>query len=280
MGFIVKVFTIKGNLVFMNNFYHKLAVASICTALGFAIGASEEAKAATFNSSFPYSLTFQVYDGGSFGSFDGLVDAVDSGAYTDPENGIRHSWNLVERTTAREIAAFTDFSIPNLTWASTGYRTDTRITNITRAILRFQVEWEYTFYESPRTLSLFGYVGNRLFQGLDLEGGIFLESVTSSRANTDRFAEFNVTPFLNTLVSNNNEFARFGVRSLRETEDPIVLGYEGYSGRPFPPTLYVEGEYEVVPEPTTIFGSAIGLCLGGWLKRKKSNSQNKAKSQA
>jgi len=280
MGFIVKVFTIKGNLVFMNNFYHKLAVASICTALGFAIGASEEAKAATFNSSFPYSLTFQVYDGGSFGSFDGLVDAVDSGAYTDPENGIRHSWNLVERTTAREIAAFTDFSIPALTWASTGYRTDTRITNITRAILRFQVEWEYTFYESPRTLSLFGYVGNRLVQGLDLEGGIFLESVTSSRANTDRFAEFNVTPFLNTLVSNNNEFARFGVRSLRETEDPIVLGYEGYSGRPFPPTLYVEGEYEVVPEPTTIFGSAIGLCLGGWLKRKKSNSQNKAKSQA
>jgi hypothetical protein len=280
MGFIVKVFTIKGNLVFMNNFYHKLAVASICTALGFAIGASEEAKAATFNSSFPYSLTFQVYDGGSFGSFDGLVDAVDSGAYTDPENGIRHSWNLVERTTAREIAAFTDFSIPALTSVSTGYRTDTRITNITRAILRFQVEWEYTFYESPRTLSLFGYVGNGLVQGLDLEGGIFLESVTSSRANTDRFAEFNVTPFLNTLVSNNNEFARFGVRSLRETEDPIVLGYEGYSGRPFPPALYVEGEYEVVPEPTTIFGSAIGLCLGGWLKRKKSNSQNKAKSQA
>jgi hypothetical protein len=35
-----------------------------------------------------------------------------------------------------------------------------------------------------------------------------------------------------------------------------------------------------VPEPTTIFGSAIGLCLGGWLKRKKSTLQNKTKSQA
>jgi hypothetical protein len=58
------------------------------------------------------------------------------------------------------------------------------------------------------------------------------------------------------------------------------MGYEGYSGRTLPPTLIVNGEYEVVPEPTTIFGSAIGLCLGGWLKRKKSTSQNKAKSLA
>ncbi|MEG4305373.1 PEP-CTERM sorting domain-containing protein [Microcoleus sp. D3_18a_C4] len=32
---------------------------------------------------------------------------------------------------------------------------------------------------------------------------------------------------------------------------------------------------EPVPEPTTIFGSAIALGLGGWLKRKKSNPQHK-----
>jgi hypothetical protein len=44
------LFTIKGNLVFMNNFYHKVAVASVvCTAIGFALGASEEVKAATFS---------------------------------------------------------------------------------------------------------------------------------------------------------------------------------------------------------------------------------------
>jgi len=262
----------------MNNFYHKLAVASICTALGFAIGTSEEAKAATFNSSFPYSLTFQVYDGGSFGSFDGLGDAVGSVGFTDPDMGMRHTWELVERTTAREIAALTEFSIPGLTSVSTGYRTDTRITNITSAILRVQVEWQYTFYEGPRTLSLFGYVGNGIAEASDLEAGIFLESVTSSRANSNSFADFNVTPFLNTLVSNNNEFAGFAVRSL--TEDRFVMGYEGYSGRTLPPTLIVNGEYEVVPEPTTIFGSAIGLCLGGWLKRKKLTSQNKAKSLA
>jgi hypothetical protein len=32
----------------MNNLYHKVAVASVCTALGFALGANKEAKAATF----------------------------------------------------------------------------------------------------------------------------------------------------------------------------------------------------------------------------------------
>jgi hypothetical protein len=31
----------------MNNLYHKVAVASVCTALGFALGANKEAKAAT-----------------------------------------------------------------------------------------------------------------------------------------------------------------------------------------------------------------------------------------
>ena len=39
---------IKRNLVFMNNLYHKVTVASVCTALGFALGANKEAKAATF----------------------------------------------------------------------------------------------------------------------------------------------------------------------------------------------------------------------------------------
>jgi hypothetical protein len=263
----------------MNNFYHKLAVASIYTALGFAIGASEEAKAATFNSQFYYPHPmFQVYDGGSFGSFDGLGDAVDSVASPDPDSGQRHTWDLVERTTVREVAALTEFSIPFLAEVVTGRRTDTRITNITSAVLRVQVEWQYTFYEGPRTLSLFGYVGNGRAEASDLEAGIFLDSVTSSRANSNSFADFNVTPFLNTLVSNNNEFAGFAVRSL--TEDRFFMSYEGYSGRTLPPTLLVQGEYEVVPEPTTIFGSAIGLCLGGWLKRRKLTPENKAKSQA
>jgi len=47
---------------------------------------------------------------------------------------------------------------------------------------------------------------------------------------------------------------------------------------------FAEGENEpvspglLVPEPTTIFGSALALGVGGWMKRKKSSQQNKIKS--
>jgi len=75
MNFPVKLCTIKGNLVFMSNLYYKVVVASVCTALGFALGANEEAKAATIT--LPPTMTFGVldcsYDGNSF---DGPGDEV------------------------------------------------------------------------------------------------------------------------------------------------------------------------------------------------------------
>jgi hypothetical protein len=42
------LFTIKINLVVINNLYHKLAFASVCTALGLTLVANKEAKAAVF----------------------------------------------------------------------------------------------------------------------------------------------------------------------------------------------------------------------------------------
>jgi hypothetical protein len=38
-------------------------------------------------------------------------------------------------------------------------------------------------------------------------------------------------------------------------------------------------DFQPVPEPTTIFGSALALGVGGWLKRKKSSQQNKTTPQ-
>jgi hypothetical protein len=38
-------------------------------------------------------------------------------------------------------------------------------------------------------------------------------------------------------------------------------------------------DFQPVPEPTTIFGSALALGVGGWLKRKISSQQNKPTSQ-
>jgi len=44
-------------------------------------------------------------------------------------------------------------------------------------------------------------------------------------------------------------------------------------------TITTAGVAEPVPEPTTIFGSALALGVGGWLKRKKSSQQDKPTSQ-
>ena len=262
----------------MNNLYYKVAVASVCTALGFALGANKEAKAATFNTAFYYpEITFHATDGGSFGSFDGLGDTVSHVTYPNVEDGLYAAWEYVDRTADRERAALTELSIPTLTWLVTGRRSDTKITNIINAVLRIQVMiWpqEYDPY-GPDLLGIFGYVGNGTAEASDFEAGVFLDSTTGSNESNNGYAYFNVTPFLNELVSNNNEFAGFALRSL--TENQIFLNIPDRRSDNIP-MLLVEGEYETVPEPTTIFGSAIGLCLGGWLKRKNSSQQNKTKS--
>jgi hypothetical protein len=262
----------------MNHFYHKVALVFACTTLSCALGANKEAKAATFNTSYYYPLiTFQAIDSGSSGR-DGLGDAVYNVISPSVDSGIFHSWYNVERTTTSEIAALTEFSIPNLTRWATDFRTDTRITKIINAALGIQV-WHWPRFDyASRPLGLFGYIGNGRAEASDFEAGVFLDSITFSEEEPEySYVYFNVTPFLNEVVSNNNEFAGFAVRSLSDSQT-FFSHPEDYF-RP-PPTLYIEGEYEIVPEPTTIFGSAIGLCLGGWLKRKKSTLQNKAKSQA
>jgi hypothetical protein len=70
MSFPAKLFRIKGNLVLMNNLYHKIAVASVCTALSFALGANTEVKAATL--SLDPTINFEVLDY----SNDGVPDSV------------------------------------------------------------------------------------------------------------------------------------------------------------------------------------------------------------
>ncbi len=261
----------------MNNFYHKVALAFACTTLSCALGANKEAKAATFNTSSSSPLiTFQAIDSGSSGR-DGLGDAVYNITFPNVDDYRFNSWYNVERTTTSEIAALTEFSIPNLTSVVTGYRTDIRITRIINAALRIQV-WHWPRFDyASRPLGLFGYIGNGRAEASDFEAGVFLDSITFSEEEREySYVYFNVTPFLNEVVSNNNEFAGFAVRSLSDSQ--TFFSHPEDDVTPLP-TLLIEGEYEIVPEPTTIFGSAIGLCLGGWLKRKKSTLQNKPKSQ-
>jgi hypothetical protein len=66
VNFPFKLFTIKGNLAFMNKVYHKVALASVCTALSFALGANKEAKAAYI--SLAPTSQFSVVDQGNYPS--------------------------------------------------------------------------------------------------------------------------------------------------------------------------------------------------------------------
>ena len=248
----------------MNNLYRKVAVASVCTALGFVLGASPEAKAATF--SLEPTITFSVLDfdgslavyGGS-ALFDGLGDQLRRGDF-----------HYLVRGSYGEGAGFAEFNIGSFSVAPNTF--------INSAI--FQVEIFSLIAPafgvdgtSPSSLGIFGYVGNGTAETSDFEAGVLLSSVDVSSSSPGDLLNFDVTRFVNQRVRNGDTFAGFGIRA---------LDFGGLSlNNSMPPKLIVETAdvAEPVPEPTTIFGSALALGVGGWLKREKSSQQNKTTPQ-
>src|SRR4028119_269800 len=128
MSFSAKLFTIKGNLVFMNNLYHKFAVASVGIALGFTLGANKEAKAATFT--LQPTLTFEVVDLGSpnSSSLDWRGDAY---YYTN--------YPSVHSRTNLDRRASYEFNISNLSLANALIRHAIVETRIDLVINRFPI---------------------------------------------------------------------------------------------------------------------------------------------
>jgi hypothetical protein len=244
----------------MNNLYHKVVVASVCTALGFVLGPNEEAKAASFD--FAPTITFEVTDDDYFGnSFDGLGNDVYPG-----------NFDIVFRGTRGEAAQFAEFNIGSLSLAPN--------TIINSAVFQAQIKTFEVFglgindYINPGSLGIFGYVGNGIPDISDFEAGVFLNSVNISSSSVGDILRFDVTSFINQRASNGDTFAGFGIRALNIGGVGLERGE--FSG--IPPRLIVETA-EPVPEPVTIFGSALALGVGGWLKRKKSSQQHKTTSQ-
>jgi hypothetical protein len=248
----------------MNNLYHKVAIASVCTALGFALVANEEAKAATIT--LPSAINFGVldYNDGGNSFFDGLGDEV-----------LPANIPVTLKGTEGEAAQFAEFNIgsfsqlPNTVISSAIFQAE---------ILSFQVQGlGVNVVTNPGRVGIFGYVGNGTAETSDFEAGVLLSSVDVSSSSPGDILNFDVTPFVNQRVSNNNAFAGFAIRALNLGG----LSLKGGDVAGSQPKLIVETAEvaEPVPEPTTILGSAIGLCLGGWLKRKKSTPQNKTTSQ-
>jgi len=247
----------------MNNLYHKVAVASVCTALGFALGANKEAKAATF-SLVPASQFIAIDHFNPRTGLDGLGDAYYFTSNPSAEGRYRLG-----------IRAFYEFNIANLSLATNTAirhaRVEARIDSATDSpnLPNFP-----KFPNFPNFLSIFGYVGNGMPDISDYEAGVFLNSVDLSSSSAGDIISFDVTSFVNQLVSNNDAFAGFGIRATNS--GGVSLGATNKN-----PTLIIEAANvtEPVPEPTTIFGSALALGVGGWLKRKKSSQQNKTTPQ-
>jgi len=249
----------------MNNLYHKVAVASVCTALSFTLGANQEAKAATFTL-YPTQIFF----------LEGYENGEVNGGYSEynPES---YPFSVQRTYGGRERRAFYEFDISNLSL-------DTN-TLISRVILNTPIR---EFHASYRRfyLSFFGYVANEggypsetLFNG---GVGLGIEDAYDPIYDPERprnQINLDVTYFVNEQVSNGNDYVGFGVRVANVNYagdvnygDALLRGYYHV-----PPNLIIETE--PVPEPTTIFGSALALGLGGWLKRKKSSQHNKTTPQ-
>lgn len=247
----------------MNSLYHKIAVASVCTALSFTLEANQEAKAATFTlTATPFfiggqsNIQYSEYSSFRSGySVEKLSDSSDSneGSYYD-------------------VRAFYEFNIGNLS-------SDTN-TVIKRAILNTPLS-NAELSGGARTLylNLLGYTGNGIPDLSDFYAGrvIAAENAFTS-PYPPRFPRseinFDVTNFIDEQVRNGNNFAGLSIRVEnyfpRNSGSVTLRGSYGQE-----PSLIIE----TVPEPTTIFGSALALGLGGWLKRKKSSQQNKKTPQ-
>jgi hypothetical protein len=256
MSFPVKLFIREGKLVFMNNLYRKVAVASVCTALSFTLGVSEEVKAATITLTptiqFGVRTRFNRF-GVPFSELSPQSDLVSNDSFRSGVSG--------ERLAEFNISNF--FLSPN--------------TIIRSAVFQDKIS---SFWGSPPlSLGIFGYIGNGTAELSDLSAGVFLSSVDISSSSPGDTLNFDVTAFVNQRVSSNgNPFAGFAIRTLGFNRYSATLGGTDALGRS---SLVIEtvDAAEPVPEPTAIFGSALALGVGGWLKRKKSSQHNKTTSQ-
>jgi hypothetical protein len=236
----------------MNTFYQKVAFASVCTALGFVLLANKEAKAVVLT--LTPSTTFFVGDKNQDGLGDYLYDDVPLSVGIKDEGWPRNNRE------DEEYKAFYEFHIANLFLAPN--------TAISSAIFQTKAN-TISWYGSQSRFDAQGYAGNGQADVSDFQAGGYLDGIyfytvlnTDSEIELSPVFSFNVLPFINQRLKNNDTFAGLKVytRGGYLTMDPeakLII-------------TTVDNVTESVPEPTTIFSAAIALGWGGWLKRKNS----------
>ena len=101
-----------------------------------------------------------------------------------------------------------------------------------------------------------------------------MSSVDISSLSIGDTFNFDVTEFVNQRASKGDAFVGLTVRAL-DFGSVSMISPNQSSPSGYNLIVQTADVTEPVPEPTTIFGSAIALGVGGWLKRKKSSQPNK-----
>ena len=244
----------------MNNLYLKVAFTSVCTALSFALVEHKEAKAAFFSFAPTTAYTF-----GDTKGQDGVADTIFGGVSLPVGiingEGYRH-----------EYRASYEFNLANFSLAP-----NTVIRSATLGVKANTI----SSYGRWSRLDAYGYIGNGQADVSDFEAGerlegrylysVLLLTTIPGIKPSPNFA-FDVLPLISQIIENNDAFAGF---SFRNFGDDAYLALSENARL----TIETVDVAEPVPEPTTMFGSALALSLGGWLKRKKSSQQKKTTPQ-
>ncbi|RUS93319.1 hypothetical protein DSM106972_096750 [Dulcicalothrix desertica PCC 7102] len=213
-------------------------------------------KARAANFTFNPTVTFEVGDGFSPGTFDGQgdTDAVFPGNFdtvvlgTFGENSENAEFNLsglsipVEETIAK--ATYQVTVLPNLTGGL-------GVSNI-----------------RPSGLTVRGYVGNEQPDEEDFQAGTILDTAKVSPEYIEETLNFDVTSFIQNIVSDGKNIPGFGIRA--QNIGAITLDRGTFSGKGPKLLITTASTKTTVPEPSSTFGILACAFLGRLILNRKS----------
>jgi hypothetical protein len=212
-------------------------------------------KARAANFTFNPNVTFEVGDGFFSEPFDGRgdTDAVFPGNFdtvvlgTSGENSENAEFDL------------SGFSIP----------TEETITNATYQVTvspNLTVGLGATG-QRPSSLAVRGYVGNGQPDTSDFQAGTILDTANVSPEYIEETLNFNVTSFIQNIVSARSNIPGFGIRA--QSIGGITLDRGTFSGKVPKLLITTTSTKTTVPEPGLTFGILACAFLGRQIKHRR-----------